>query len=63
MGYAKPRIWADVRFRAAYLLATRDVGEDAASARLDWFDARSRDAIPAKAGVLWGPMDRAICGA
>jgi hypothetical protein len=45
MGFARPRIWADVRFRAAYLLATRDVGEDAATARLDWFDTRSRNAM------------------
>jgi len=45
MGYARPKIWADVRFRAAYLLAARDVGEDVASARLDWFDARSHNAM------------------
>jgi hypothetical protein len=45
MGYARPRIWADVRFQAAYLLATRDVGEDAASARLDWFENRTHNAM------------------
>ena len=42
MGYATPVIWVDVGFRAAYLMASRDLAEDpragAVSLRLDAFD-------------------------
>lgn len=38
MGYAAPETWADVGFRAAYVMATRDVGTGAASLRIDAFD-------------------------
>jgi hypothetical protein len=40
MGYSRPEVWVDVGFRAAYLMATRDVGEGAVSVRLDGFAAR-----------------------
>lgn len=42
MGFATPQAWVDVSFRAAYLMATRELGEGplapAASLRLDAFD-------------------------
>jgi hypothetical protein len=31
--------WVDTKFASAYVLATRAIGEDSASARLDWFEA------------------------
>jgi hypothetical protein len=44
MGYATPRTWVDLSFRAAYLMATKDFGVGphpvAASLRLDAFDTR-----------------------
>ena len=39
MGFSRPETWVDVGFRAAYLMATRDVGPGALSLRLDAFDA------------------------
>jgi hypothetical protein len=39
MGHTRPETWVDVGFRAAYVMATRDLGPGAASVRLDAFDA------------------------
>lgn len=38
MGFSRPETWVDVGFRAAYVMATRDLGSGAASLRLDAFD-------------------------
>ena len=40
MGFATPRTWVDVDYRAAYLLATHDLGSGALSGRVDAFDVR-----------------------
>jgi hypothetical protein len=40
MGYARPAQWVDVKFRAGYLMLTRDIGADAISLRAELFDAR-----------------------
>jgi hypothetical protein len=43
MGYRTPRgLWIDMGLHAAYLLARRQIGEDAVSARLDWFETNDR---------------------
>jgi hypothetical protein len=43
MGFATPQTWADVRFRAAYVMASRDLAAAGAlTGRLDWFDVRDR---------------------
>jgi hypothetical protein len=42
MGFATPQTWIDVRFRAAYVMATRDLGPGALTGRLDWFDVQDR---------------------
>ena len=39
MGFSRPEVWADVGFRTAYVMATRDVGPGAASLRLESFEA------------------------
>jgi hypothetical protein len=39
MGFARPETWADVSFRAIYLMGTRGVGPGALSVRIDGFDA------------------------
>jgi hypothetical protein len=38
MGYRTPQIWADVGFRSAYLLASRQVANETLTGRLDWFE-------------------------
>jgi hypothetical protein len=38
MGFATPQTWLDMSFRAAYVMATQDVGAAAVSLRLDAFD-------------------------
>jgi hypothetical protein len=40
MGFARPETWADVSFRAVYLMGTRNVGPGAVSVRVDGFDTR-----------------------
>jgi len=43
MGYRQNgQIWIDVGYRAAYVLARRDLGADVLSGRLDWFQTRDR---------------------
>ena len=43
MGFREQgQIWVDVGFRAAYVLARRQVGGDAISGRLDWFRTTDR---------------------
>jgi hypothetical protein len=43
MGYRTPGgLWVDMGFHAAYVLARRQIGEDAISGRLDWFETNDR---------------------
>ena len=42
MGFATPQTWIDQRYRAAYLMATRDLSGGVLTGRLDWFDVRDR---------------------
>jgi len=42
MGFRTPEIWADMGFRAAYLLASRRLADDTLTGRLDWFDTDDR---------------------
>ena len=42
MGFRTPQIWVDMGFRAAYVLASRKVGDDTLTGRLDWFDTHDR---------------------
>jgi hypothetical protein len=43
MGYRKPGgLWFDMGFRAAYVLATHKLGDDAVSGRIDWFRTTDR---------------------
>jgi hypothetical protein len=39
-------IWVDAGYRAAYVLVRRQVGEDALSGRLDWFEVTDRSTRP-----------------
>ena len=42
MGFASPDIWVNTDFDAAYLMATRTIGEDSVSARADVFSTTDR---------------------
>ncbi|MEO8114416.1 MAG: hypothetical protein ABI655_08550 [Phenylobacterium sp.] len=43
MGIHKPAgIWLDMGFSAAYVLASRQIGDDALSGRMDWFATKDR---------------------
>jgi hypothetical protein len=42
MGYSTPRIWANVHFRSAYVLASRQVANETLTGRLDWFEVNDR---------------------
>jgi hypothetical protein len=42
MGYATPATWLDMGFRAAYVLASRDIGRATVTGRLDGFDTHDR---------------------
>lgn len=43
MGYRTPAgLWVDMGYRAAYVLGERDLGLDALSGRLDWFETNDR---------------------
>lgn len=42
MGFETPETWVDVRYRAGYVLASRDLARGTASGRLDWFEVRDR---------------------
>lgn len=45
MGFRTPEIWADVGFRAAYLLVSRRLADDTLTGRLDWFDTDDRSLV------------------
>lgn len=45
MGFRTPDIWADMGFRAAYVLASRRVAGSTLTGRLDWFDTQDRTYI------------------
>lgn len=46
MGYRTPtEQWFDTGFRAAYVMATRKLGEDAVSGRMEWFDTDDRSFV------------------
>jgi hypothetical protein len=47
MGFSTPVIWADVGFRAAFVLVSRDVGAEVFTGRLDWFDTQDRSWLEA----------------
>ncbi|HEX5775967.1 MAG TPA: hypothetical protein VFX95_04730 [Caulobacteraceae bacterium] len=47
MGFRTPEIWVDMGFRAAYVLASREVGDNTLTGRLDWFDTDDRTWIVA----------------
>jgi len=42
MGFRTPEVWADVDFRGAYLLGSRQVANEMLTGRLDWFDVTDR---------------------
>jgi hypothetical protein len=42
MGYATPQIWADVDFRSAYVLGSRQLANETLTGRFDWFEVKDR---------------------
>ena len=45
MGFAIPELFADVDFNAAYAAGTRTLGDDGATARLDWFNVEDKSLV------------------